>query len=88
MIAIRIRNSSGAMVAGVEVDDTKPPNVRLLLPAGSYEAVLFADGDTESRTVPFEIGDEGGQNLVVRSVEGAYMINVANIAFSYGGRGW
>ena len=88
MTAIRIRNLSGDMVAGVEIDDTKPLDVRLLLPAGAYEAVLFADGDTESHTVPFEVGEDGGQNLVGRSVEGSYMINVANIAFSYGGRRW
>ena len=74
--------------SGVEVDDTKPPGVRLLLPTGSYEAVIFSDGDQKPTVVPFEIGDAAGQALIGRSVDGAYMIAAGNIAISYGGRGW
>lgn len=88
MTAFRIRDSSGTMVAGVEVDVTKPPGVRLLLPPGSYEAVVFADGDKKPTVIPFEIGDDAGQALIGRLVEGTYMIAAGNIAVSYGGRGW
>ena len=88
MTAFRIRDPSGTMVAGVEVDDTKPPDVRLLLPTGSYEAVLFTDGDKEPTVIPFEIPDDAGQVLIGRSVEGSYSISAGNIGISYGGRRW
>ena len=88
MTAIRIRNPSGEMVAGVELDDTKRIGARLLLPTGSYEAVLFADGDDEPCVIPFKIEGDGGQHQIGPIGGGVDTLNVADIAVRYGGRGW